>query len=320
MDTFHTSVASVVVACSVIAAVPERAWASDAPSAAELSEARERFAEGRKLEEAGKFSEALTAFQQVARVKTTPQVRFHIALCLMHTGKLVDALENFRIAIQEAGATAPNVVAEAKEHIAALEKRVAAVTIDVPSSEPTGSVVNFDGRVVSRSTEFYAEPGKHRVELVRSGQTVGQRELEAHAGEHLHFELTAGDDGSAGGDDGAHGRRVASFISFGVAGASAIGLGVFVFLRADRLAQLEAACPSLQGCAPSLEPVVRDGKTYSAMANVFGGVAIATAAAGVALYVSSRSSTSRRGALESDLHVVPVIGNGGGFVTLQGRF
>jgi thioredoxin-like negative regulator of GroEL len=112
--------ACIAIISAIMFVFPDRAWATDALSAAQLNEARERFSQGRKLEDAGRFEEALVAFRQVARVKTTPQVRFHIALCLMHTNQPVAALEEFHTAIFEAGTTAPNVVAEAKQHIATL--------------------------------------------------------------------------------------------------------------------------------------------------------------------------------------------------------
>lgn len=306
--------ARMFVICAVMFVFQPRAWSSDAAvSASELNEARERFAEGRKLEDAGRFDEALVAFKQVARVKTTPQVRFHIALCLMRTNNPVDAIQEFHTAILEAGTTAPNVVAEAKQHIATLEKVVGVVTIRIAAPELSDSVVTFDGRVETPGKLIYAAPGRHLVELIHHGQTLEKRPVMVSAGEHAWVDL-------APSETSTNGRRVASFVTLGVAGVSVLGVATFAILRADRLAKLEAECPSLKNCDRSLESVVHDGKTYSAAINVFGGVAAAAAVTGIVLYVSSQTSTPERSTAKYDLHIVPVVGREAGFVTLNGRF
>jgi hypothetical protein len=269
---------------------------------------------GRKLEEAGQFGEALAVFQSVGRVKMTPQVRFHIALCQMHTDKPAEALTNFRMAVKEAGATAPTVVAEAKTHIAKLETRVAVVTVDVLRNESTLSVM-FDERIVTPGEQFDADPGDHHVTLQRAGQTVDERRVTIRAGERLRIVLSA--DPST---NSMSGGQVASIVAFSVAGASVVGLSVFAFLRGERLAELEAACPSFTGCDPSLEPVVREGKTYSAAVNVFAGIAGAAAATGVVLYVVSRNASSRSQSKHVDVRALPMVGPGSAFVTVQGRF
>ncbi len=303
-----------VTACAFIAATPSLARSADVPSSAELNEARERFAEGRKLEEAGQFGAALAIFQRVGRVKMTPQVRFHIALCLMNTNRPIDALTNFRTAVNEAGATAPSVVAEANTHIATLEKQVAIVTVDVLPNDSTLSVT-FDERSVTPGTPFDAEPGDHRIVLQRAGQTVDERRVTFRAGERSRIELSA-----ASSTNSTPSRPVGSIVAFSVAGASVVGLSVFAILRGERLAKVEASCPSLTGCDRSLESIVRDGKTYSTAINVFAGIAGAAAVTGVVLYVVSRSSSSRNKSQGIDIRAQPMVGLGGGFVSVQGRF
>jgi hypothetical protein len=309
---FRSQAGRALIAFAIIIAVPTQAWSSDEPSASEINEARERFAEGRRLEEAGQFGEALVIFQGVGRVKMTPQVRFHVALCLMHTGKHAEALTHFRLAMQEAGTTAPNVVAEAKEHIATLEKRVAALTVVIPTNDPS-LTVTLDEHAITPNVPVDAEPGNHRVVLRRDGEAVEEREVKLAAGERSRLELSA----SAAGPSG---RRKASIVAFSVAGASVVGASVFAFLRAERLATLEAACPSFTGCSQSLEPVVRDGKTFSAAVNVLAGVAGVATAAGIVLFVTSRSSAPKHPASVADVRVSPFVGPGGGFVALHGRF
>lgn len=324
-----------VTAGVLIATHAGRAWSGAEPSSAELQEARARFAEGRRLEEAGHFGEALVIFQRVARVKMTPQVRFHIALCHKHLGKPVEALANFRLAIQEAGDTAPNVVAEAKEHIATLEPKVAVVTVDFASSDPSFSIT-LDERAVNPGVPLDVEPGSHHVVLRKAGQTVDERWMTLGAGKRSRVELspraeapsaptnpTEQTNTSQSTNPPSHpssGLQVGSIVAFSVAGAGVVGLATFALLRADRLAKLEAACPSFTGCDPGLEPVVQEGKTYATGVNAFVAVTGTATVAGIVLFAVAQRSTPRRGSKFVDVQVNPMVGLGGAFVTLEGRF
>jgi hypothetical protein len=312
LHRFRSQAACALFPFAIIVALPTRVWASEPASPTEINEARERFAEGRRLEESNQFGEALEIFQGVGRVKMTPQVRFHIALCLMHTGKHAEALRTFRLAMQEAGTTAPNVVAEAKDHIETLEKRVAALTVVVPSNDPRFTVT-LDGHPIAAGVSVDADPGDHTLALLHDGQTVNERQVTLDAGKRSRIELSSQ-------ADPPNVRRTGSIVAFSIAGASVVGVSVFAFLRAERLATLEAACPSFAGCDQSLEPVVRDGKTFSAAINVFGGVAAAATVAGIVLFASSRSSSPKRALHVVDMRVSPVIGSSSGFVSVHGRF
>src|SRR5438445_12559377 len=68
------------------------------PSAKEMEEAKKKFFEGMDLEKEKKWGEALKNFQDVAKVRMTPQVRFHIALCEEMEGMLIEALRDFEVA------------------------------------------------------------------------------------------------------------------------------------------------------------------------------------------------------------------------------
>jgi len=316
---FRPLVARTLLAWAFFVHLPAEARASEGPTQAELNEARERFGDARKLEEAGQFQAALERFQQVAKVKMTPQVRFHIALCLMHTDKPVEALTNFRTAIQEAGSSHPNVVNEANQHIATLEKQVAIVTVHVHPEAPTPTVL-LDERVVPARAPFDAEPGPHRLRFQLAGQTVDERSLDLKKGTRIEVEFTGPRSGDGSSRGSTSGGRIASYVAFGVAGASAIGVAAFAWLRADRLATVEASCPTLMGCSRTLEPVVREGKSYASAANVLVGVSAAATIAGVILFVASPSSSGSLASQGMNFRVVPVLGRGSGFVVLEGQY
>ncbi len=312
MHRFRSRAACALFAATIVAVLSAKVWANDSASPAEIAEARERFAEGRRLEEAGRFGEALVLFERVGRVKMTPQVRFHVALCLMHTGKLADALNAFRMAMREAGTTAPNVVAESKEHIASLEKRVAILTVVTPSDDASLTVM-LDDRAILPGAAIVVDPGEHTIVLQHDGHTVDKRHVTLAAAERSTLDLsTAGTRPDA--------RRTASFVAFGVTGAAVVGASVFAFLRAERLSTLEASCPTFTGCDRSLEPVVRDGNTYSVAVNVLAGVGLAATTTGIVLFASSIGSSPKRSAHVFDVRVSPALGVEGGFVWANGRF
>jgi tetratricopeptide (TPR) repeat protein len=73
-----------------------------AQSAADLARARTLYNQGLSLEAAGDWSGALAKFEEVGKVKLTPQVRFHIARCKEHLGRLNEALGDYRLAEYEA--------------------------------------------------------------------------------------------------------------------------------------------------------------------------------------------------------------------------
>ena len=79
----------------VVGAMGTSSGALAEPSEPELEAARRSFSEGLRLEEYRDFVGALERFEAVASVKTTPQVRFHRALCLEKLGRWVDAREEF---------------------------------------------------------------------------------------------------------------------------------------------------------------------------------------------------------------------------------
>src|SRR5829696_6446209 len=90
-----------LAACLASTAAPPRALA-DEPSAAVLDKAREQFRKALSLEVAGNYEAALSMFKEVALIKSTPQVRFHIATCEEKMGDWVQAIGSYRLALHEA--------------------------------------------------------------------------------------------------------------------------------------------------------------------------------------------------------------------------
>ncbi|MDI1448783.1 hypothetical protein [Polyangium sp. 6x1] len=314
MRRFHSQAACVGIALLAGTSWPTRVWADEPPTAVELQEAREQFTRGRQLEDEGKFAEALVLFQRVGHVKMTPQVRFHLALCLEHTGKLADALETFRIAAREASGTAPNVVTEANQHVDALEKRVPTLTVVVVNGSPRDEI-SLAGRPVTAGSALRVDPGGYTLTLRRDGSVASEERVTLEEGKSVRVELAAA---GVGGTAPASIQRTLGWAALGVSAASLVTMGVFIGLRSNRLSQVEAACPTLTDCAPSVAPIASEGATYATLVNVFAGLSGAAAVGGVALLLTAPAPAAS--APRAGLRVNPVFAPGVGFLSVEGRF
>jgi hypothetical protein len=303
-----------VVAALAIPASPAIARAE--PTEAELAQARERFKQARKLEDAGKWSEALEQLQRVAEVKMTPQVRFHIALCLENIGLLTQALDGYAQAAAEAGTGAPEVVREAKEHIKKLEGVIPTVSIGVTGAAP-GDELYLDRRKIpidDRPLAIRADPGPHCAEVRRGNELVAREYFTLPPKSTKRLELKIGSvaatppDVSAGPKDPGDGavRRALGWSAIGLGAASVVATGVFIGLRAGALGRLEEACPAMTQCDPAVDGIVREGKTYAALVNVFGVLAGAAAVTGVILLVTAPPRSQPKPA--ASIRVSPTLG------------
>ncbi|MFW5741146.1 MAG: tetratricopeptide repeat protein, partial [Myxococcota bacterium] len=100
------------------------------PSQAELREARATFRAALALEAAGDFKAALVKFREVAEVRQTSQVMFHIAVCLEKLGRWTEALGTYRMAIDRATEEgAEDVVSSADEARKSLEARMPKIQV-----------------------------------------------------------------------------------------------------------------------------------------------------------------------------------------------
>lgn len=235
------------------------------------------FAEGRTLEDAGRWAQALDLFQQIAKVKMTPQVRFHIALCMENVGLLTQALEGYAVSAREAETTAPDVVQEAHEHIEALEKRIPILTVEIIGTGAQDELF-VDGRRIPRelpSMTMRVDPGPHTIEIRRGDRVVGEEHVVLQPGSSRRVAIKTDTPVKDKTDTpvkerGSDGRtqRILGFATLGAGAAAAIGTGVFIGLRAGALKDLEARCPGLAGCDRSVEPIVGNGRTYATLVNV----------------------------------------------------
>lgn len=285
------ALAAIAIACAL---VPLDATA-DGPSPTELATARALFDEGLTLEDQGDWAGALVRFTKVAAVRATPQVRFHLGLCLENLGRLVEALNEFRRSLADAaGDTSPSaqiVLDNAGKHVSDLEARIPRLLVRAPH----GSSLQLDGKPVAPSligTAMLVDPGAHTLSAslpskqpfekkLVLGERSGTTELDVVFAESAHptpqpvvapVETT-------------HTSTVWPWICGGVAVASTAAATTFYLLRASTMSELDPLCDQTRnGCPTDKRDLASRGRTYTTLGNVFVGVGAAAAATTIVLF------------------------------------
>jgi hypothetical protein len=286
------------------------ALALASPSAAaqtsdDLTHARQVFNEAKQHEAKGEWAEALENLKQVATVKMTPQVRFHIALCEENLGRLVSAIKGYDLATEEAqlaGAAAIEVFTNAPVRAATLRGRVAKLTLDVKGQVVT-SKITLDGRALGPKelgAEILVDPGDHTIEVRDdAGNSTFHRSLTLSQKGASTVEVPVDDHeatapplvtGSGAGTTQAP-SRAPVYITATVALAALAASGVFWILRANTIAEIRDQCANPAqgtGCPPTDMSLENQGHLDTTLAGVFLGVGLAgLATAGALLIVSA---------------------------------
>ncbi len=297
--------ASALVLVAVVAA-PTRSFAQPTPE--ELAAARQLFNEGKELEKQKSYAGAIEKFKKVAGVKMTPQVRFHIALCEENLGHLVEAINGFELAAEEAkraGSTATEVAENAPKRATALHARVPTLRLAVTGKVLTSRIL-LDGNPVSAAmigVSLPIDPGAHAVEVQSAaGKTTFHKDLKLQekASESLEIKVNDVEVAAVPKDDtppptppSTSRSRAPVVIAGGVGVASLIASGVFFGLRASTLSTAAAECKdqvNYTGCTHTngVDDVIARGQMYSTVSMITLGVGLAgLGAAGVLLLVSS---------------------------------
>jgi hypothetical protein len=287
------------------------AAADHEPSAAELASARSLFNEARAAEDQGNWDEALTKLDAVAKVKMTPQVRFHLGLCQEHTTRLVEALNNLERAASEGGEqNLPTVVEEANEHAANVRARLPKLFIALP--EATDARVEVDGQVVATvllTRPVPCDPGTHKIVASAPGLAFS-KEVTIAEREEKRIEVVfaplspstspspfpsppaeATPRASVSRDtesDGLFRSPTVGWVAVGVGGAALIGTAVSILVRQDALNTIETECSTHQNCPRHLESSQSTARTFGALGVALGIVGTASIATGVVILAQPR--------------------------------
>lgn len=137
----------------------------------DLSRARSKFMQATELEQAGNYSAAIQAFREVAQVRMTPQVRFHIATCEEKLGKLVTALGGYELALAEGEPLGPEFLQEVQVRAEALRGRIPKLVIE-RGEGAQAATIELDGVSLGSTSigvEVSVDPGPHAVSAKAPG-------------------------------------------------------------------------------------------------------------------------------------------------------
>lgn len=276
-----------------------------------LEEARSAFREGLSLEAAGNWAPALQKFEQVARVRLTPQVRFHIARCKSHLGRLNEALGEYRIAEYEAEQQSLTELPEIRSAREELEGRVPRLVI-VRAEGAVQSRILLDGIQLGETSltqPVTLDPGPHRLEAVSPSGQRFEQDFNAVEGQtqEVAVRFAAAEPPQTASsrptneDKSSDLRPEASagatpWILSGV-GAASLGASVYFLLQAgEAQSQLDTLNKRIGDrcvggeCSEEVRPEVRaletqtqDRNTFSALG--YGGLAVSGVALGAAAYL-----------------------------------
>lgn len=291
----------------VLLLAPPSVAQTQSPSDAELAAARTLFGEVRELERQGRWAEALPKLEAIGKVRMTPQVRFHIALCMLHTGKLVAARNGFELARREARADdADQVIQESSSHIESLEARIPTLHIKL-ATQPIGVTVNIGENSIQTgllTVPIPLDPGTHRIRVSAPGHQTAESNVQLDEG--MNSELVVALVPVAS-ESAPHNPSPAppappsrppepkdndtlGWVLLGTGGALFASATVTAIVRSKAISDIDAACPSHRDCDPSLENTRDRAATYGTLSVVLAGLgAVALGTGGYVLWSSGDS-------------------------------
>jgi hypothetical protein len=299
--SFRSGAALVLATALIAASSPARA-ADPAPeiSAELLKRARENFGQALALQTAGDWAGALALLKEVAAVKSTPQVRFNIALCEEKLGRLVAALGDYELAAEDARAERAEQVAEEVEaRLENLRQRIPKLTVK-RGAGAEAAIIAVDGVSVGDQvigTPMPTDPGPHTVEAKAPGFKPFRKSVRVaeQQSETIEITLEAEPPPPVAVGPGAapiEGRsRLPGYVIGGIGVASLGASAVFFGLRAGKISDLDKACPDHR-CQQSSQSDIDTGKMYTTVANVTLAVGVAAVAGGLVLVLTSGHSSA----------------------------
>jgi tetratricopeptide (TPR) repeat protein len=307
-----------------------------AQSASEIASAKQWFDEGIALEEKAQFAEALVKFRRALGVKKTPQIAFHVGLCELKTGALVEALVDLERA-QELAKSDNNAQVEsaAASEIATLRPRIPSIEVVVQGGKPKR--ILLDGNALSEvaiTAPIPVNPGDHEIVAENASGKSASQKLSVNEGEKGKATLTLPSESEAvpppedpdtpprppeEDRPKAQSASVLPWVLIGGGAVAAIG-GFYMWkLRGDQIKELDDICPKGRDqCPQDRESDVDDheskGKRYTTFGIGLWAIGAAAIGTGSVLLIggSGREKAAAR--------VTPIGGPGFVGASLGGRF
>jgi hypothetical protein len=242
--------ALIVIACTRVAAAQPTPSAAPSSPTPPNPAADALFREGRTLMEAHRYAEACEKLSESQRLEPAAGTLLNLADCQEKSGRLAAAWTTYTEAAKAAIARSrPDWLAIASKRVAALEPKIAMLTISVAprAANASGLRIERDGAVVAREewdTTVAVDPGVHVITASAPGFRTWTRRVDLRASQKLITDVppleSASETATPSPAPPIVERRESGatrIIGFTLAGVGVVGLGVGAFagLRAGAL-------------------------------------------------------------------------------------
>lgn len=185
---------------AALSASPRRALAEPPspalPTAAELATARQLFSEALAAEDHGRCADAVPVYERIARITVSPVLYLRLGACHEALGHVVEAINAFELAAQEAEKKRDvDVAKESRARLVKLRPRVARLAVHVPEGAEGVEIV-IDDRPVSAAlagATVLVDPGRrHVVVRARNYESAFEADVAASAEQPLTVNVDLG--------------------------------------------------------------------------------------------------------------------------------
>ncbi len=257
----------------------------------ELDRARALFTAALQQQQDGHPDLALGQFRQVAAVRDTSQVEYRIGTCLESLGKRRDAVVAYDRAahLGRGDPKAADVVDAANARIAALARSMGTLEVTVQGAAANRAELAVDGEALTpdqRRAPLLLEPGNHDVRVTAPGTLPASASVAVVAGGRAGVTVVLAPVPPPPPAATWNARRLGGVVTMGAGVVALGGMGVALWVRHDRIAQVQTDCPG-NVCPSSLRGEVEsarsDAHAMEPVAAILGGVGAAALALGIVL-------------------------------------
>jgi hypothetical protein len=305
------------------------------------------FRKGREAAEKGDWATACPKFAESQRLDPAPGTILNLADCEEHIGKLASAYDHFKTAV-ETMAPADDRVPFAKQHMAAVEKKVPHLTLNAGGDFPARARVMRDDVQLGSASFGLAlpvDPGTHAVVVSAPGHVDRRVVVTLKAGDAQTITLKVGEvdasaprsaavvqvsastpnatsPGTTSPARGAHDPKRAIGVAVGVVGVAGLAVGAVagaLVLGKKSIVSDPAHCDqTTYACDQAGVDAASDGKTLSTVSTVGFIAGGALVVAGVVLFLTGRPSS--KSSATRALVVPEAYAGGGGGLQVVGAF
>lgn len=297
--------------------------------------AETKFNAGLRLFKAGKMSDALPVFREVADGNGSPNARLYVGHCLQQLGKYVEAHRAFTAVVKQTtqrGDTKYETTREAAlAQLGLLEPRIAKVVVSL-ADVPSGLAVRLDGTALEEKelgSPIVVEPGAHKIEGTATDMAPVSRDITVEAGESkttiLTFKKLEAAPASASVEaapkpEGAPSKPFPTrTVGFVVGGVGVAGMAVFTvagLMAKSTFGRMSDVCGTA-GCSdPAQVSDIDKGKSQQTLANVGLVVGLVGLTAGATLVILGGRSSGNDAPATVAVSGLP----GGGAISYTGKF